>query len=128
MVLRNLAVNAGTGALVGVMLLIPTLGLVFIVVGYFMVEHSNNNDNDNNNDDVVLWNMTILLWYKGLLGAGMGMMLQPLIVLLVTTDVKEEDDEKDDIENNDINDEEIGSDKQTETTSTTTADVITISN
>ncbi|CAB9517721.1 Protein of unknown function (DUF2456) (Partial), partial [Seminavis robusta] len=46
---RNFMYCAATGALVGLVLLVPTLGLIFILAGYFSVEHNVTPD------DGVIW-------------------------------------------------------------------------
>ena len=89
---RNFVYCAATGAVVGLVFLVPTLGLTFILAGYFAVEH-------NADDGDIIWDMPTLLLYKGLLGALMGLVEQPLIVLLIATkpvpaDKMEEEDEE----------------------------------
>ena len=67
---QNFAFIVMTGALVGIGL-VPVLGTVFVLVGYLAFDDA--------------WTMKSLLLYKGVLGGVMGLLLQPLIVLLVST-------------------------------------------
>jgi len=73
--LRNLVFVVFVGALLGV-ILVPTLGVIFILLGHYVVVTEDG------------WSMRELMLYKGIFGGIMGLLLQPLIVLLVATKPK----------------------------------------